>query len=168
MWLLPWQHLEPSSSFWPSVFAEAWACSSLLLGFASPLKVSSFRLTRTLLSAGIIVIVYCTFLVSPAKPLACAKTHPYTHARIRTSGSISFSCICKERISCHTSNCATLKTKGGYYVWILVVPFNNLSPHPEIHTHYSVACQFFVFWRLTVWHKKETAEIWSWPFWKPE
>lgn len=132
------------------MFAEAWACSSLLLGFASPLKVSSYRLTRILLSTGIIVIVYCTFLVSPAKPLACAKTHPYAHARIRTSGSISFSCICKERISCHTSNCATLKTKGGYYVWLLVVPFNNLSPHPEIHTQYSVTCQFFVFfdvWR---------------------
>lgn len=51
-WLLPWQHLEPSSSFWPCVFAEAWACSSLLLGFASPLKVSSYRLTKTPLTAG--------------------------------------------------------------------------------------------------------------------
>lgn len=45
-WLLPWQHLEPSSSCWPYVFAEAPACSSLPRGFASPSKVSLYRLTK--------------------------------------------------------------------------------------------------------------------------
>lgn len=47
-WLLPWQHLEPSSSCWPCVFTESGACSSLRRGFASPSKVSSYIWSKLL------------------------------------------------------------------------------------------------------------------------
>lgn len=88
-WLLPWQHLEPNSSCWPYVFTEARACSSLLHGFASPSKVSSYRLTKTLLTGRISIIVSFTlfwFLPlshSVSQSLTKSRTHPRIHPQHR-------------------------------------------------------------------------------------
>lgn len=115
-WLLPWQHLEPSSSCWPCVFTEAQACSSLLRGFASPSKVSSHRLTQTPLTAGIVIRVSFTCLVLfPTKSLSHSRAGP--RARIHTSSYVSSSYTCKERISCHMSNTGNKR-------WILRVAGN--------------------------------------------
>lgn len=42
------------------------------------------------------------------------------------------------------SNRATLKTKGGYYVWLVTgcALQQSDSPHPKTHTHYRLTCQF--------------------------
>lgn len=153
-WLLPWQHLEPSSSCWPCVFTEAQACSSLLRGFASPSKVSSHRLTKTPLTAGIVIRVPFTCLVLfPTKSLSC--THTHTHAQ---------ACTPAVMFPLHThvknvfpSTCQTLETKGGYCVWLDTGSALQQSfyPHPESNTHYSLTC------RRTQWHEQETPEIWS-------
>lgn len=116
-WLLPWQHLEPSFSCWPYVFTEAQACSSLLRGCASPSKVSSYTLTP--LTEEIVLIVSFNCLGFPTKSPAHTENHAHTHACIHTSSYVSSLYICKERISCHMPNSTILKTKGGYYVWLV-------------------------------------------------
>lgn len=160
-WLLPWQHLEPSSSCWPYVFTEAPACSSLPRGFASPSKVSLYRLTKTPLTAGIVIRVSFTLFVF-FPPLSRAHTQKLTHTRahINTSSYTSSLYICKEGISCSMSNSATLETKGGYYVWLGTGSAlrQSFSPHPKSNTHYILTCLCFLC--LTWWHEEETPEIW--------
>ena len=64
----------------------------------------------------------------PATPrqasLNSFSLHTHTHKATQTptphhTGYTSSLYVSKERISCHMSNCATLETKGGYYVWLV-------------------------------------------------
>ena len=152
-WLLPWQHLEPNSSCWPYVFTEARACSSLLRGFASPSKVSSYRLTKTLLTGGISIIVSFTlfwFLPlshSVSQSLTNSRTHTPTHT---STAPVMFPLYTYVKnvfpAACQTVQCRKQKVDITCSL-LLVVPFKNFSPHPKIHTHFSLTCRFF-FWFL--------------------
>lgn len=116
-WLLPWQHLEPSSSCWPYVFTEAPACSSLPRGFASPSKVSSYRITN------------------PASDSeGCHLGFCYLFA-LSTTGArppivLPFSTYVKKVFPAARQTVQHLEQKVDVTCgWVLVVPFDQVSTH---------------------------------------
>lgn len=148
-WLLPWQHLEPSSSCWPYVFTEAPACSSLPRGFASPSKVSLYRLTKTPLTAGIVIRVSFTlFVFSPTK--SCTHTNSLTHRPTSTPAvTLPLYTYVKKVFPAACQTAQHWKQKVDITCgWVLVVPFDKVSPHTLNPTR-TISWPVFVFY---VWH----------------